>query len=214
MAATRRTSTRCVLRAAEPLELLLLEHAQELGLERRRDVADLVEEERAAVRQLEAADLLRDRPGEGALLVAEQLALQQVERDGRAVELDEGAPAARAELVDRPRDQLLAGARLAQEQHRGIGRRHALDLLERPLQGPAGPDDLREPRVVARSIAVARCRYSSHGDLRRGSAPFGFSTRDPLARSPATPRRRTASPGTPPRRSAAPASASARRREP
>ena len=58
MAATRRTSTLIVLRAAQALELLLLQHAEQLGLQLRRDVADLVEEQRPLVRQLEAADLL------------------------------------------------------------------------------------------------------------------------------------------------------------
>ena len=42
--------------AADPLELLLLQHAQHLGLQRRRHVADLVEEQRAAVALLELAD--------------------------------------------------------------------------------------------------------------------------------------------------------------
>ncbi len=46
--------------AAQPLELLFLQHAQEFRLQLERDVADLVEEQRAAVRQLEPADLLRD----------------------------------------------------------------------------------------------------------------------------------------------------------
>src|SRR5205823_5083760 len=52
------------LRAAEALELLLLQHAQQLGLQFSRDVADLVEEQRPLVGQLEAADLLADGPGE------------------------------------------------------------------------------------------------------------------------------------------------------
>ena len=56
-----RTSTRMVSRAAQPLELALLQHAQELRLGHRREVADLVEEQRAAVGQLEAA-LLARRP--------------------------------------------------------------------------------------------------------------------------------------------------------
>ena len=44
---------------------------------RRVDLADLVEEQRAAVGQLEAAAAPLRRAGERALLVAEQLALQQ-----------------------------------------------------------------------------------------------------------------------------------------
>ena len=39
----------------EPLELVLLEHAQDLGLRAGAHVADLVEEQRAAVGLLEAA---------------------------------------------------------------------------------------------------------------------------------------------------------------
>ena len=38
------------LRAAQALELLLLQHAEQLGLQLRRDVADLVEEQRPLVR--------------------------------------------------------------------------------------------------------------------------------------------------------------------
>ena len=48
-----RTLTR-IARAADALERPLLEDAEELDLGARRDVADLVEEERAALGQLEA----------------------------------------------------------------------------------------------------------------------------------------------------------------
>ena len=64
-------------RAAEALDLALLQHAQQLDLRRRADVADLVEEERAALGQLEPPLLERLRAGERALLVAEQLGFDQ-----------------------------------------------------------------------------------------------------------------------------------------
>ena len=70
-------------RAADALELAGLEHAQQLGLQVQRDVGDLVEEQRAAVGQLEAADAVALGVGEGALDVAEQLALEQALRTGR-----------------------------------------------------------------------------------------------------------------------------------
>src|SRR5207302_1749368 len=76
----------CV-RAPDALERLLLEHAQELRLEVERQVADLVQEERAVVRELEAPDPSRDGTGERAPLVAEQLALEEARGDGRTVEL-------------------------------------------------------------------------------------------------------------------------------
>ena len=80
---------RARLRAAEPEHLPLLQHAQQLDLDRDRHLADLVEEEGAALRGLEQAGLGLDRAGERAALVAEQLALQQRRGERRAVEADE-----------------------------------------------------------------------------------------------------------------------------
>ena len=64
------------------VELALRQHAQEPGLQGRRHVADLVEEQRAAVGLLEAAAAQLGGTGERALLVAEQFRLQQVRREG------------------------------------------------------------------------------------------------------------------------------------
>ena len=47
------------LRAADAADLALLERAQQLRLQLERQLADLVEEQRAAVRLFEAADALR-----------------------------------------------------------------------------------------------------------------------------------------------------------
>src|SRR5690242_3339114 len=57
--------------------------------------------------------------GERPLLVTEQLGLDESLGDRRRVDGDEGPVAARALLVDGPRDQLLPGAALAGDQHRG-----------------------------------------------------------------------------------------------
>ena len=66
--------------AAHALEALLLEEAQQLGLQRRRHLADFVEEDRPAVGGFEQAPLLHPRVGEGPALVAEELALEQLLR--------------------------------------------------------------------------------------------------------------------------------------
>jgi hypothetical protein len=50
------------LRAAKPLDLTLLEHAQQLHLRVERQVANLVEKDRGLVGELEAARLARQRP--------------------------------------------------------------------------------------------------------------------------------------------------------
>ena len=60
VAATSRMFARMVVGAAQPLELALLQHAQQLHLRAQVQLADLVEEERAAVGQLEAALLRSD----------------------------------------------------------------------------------------------------------------------------------------------------------
>ena len=51
--------------------------------------------------------------GEGAFLVAEQLALDEIARDRRHVDRDEGALLALAVVVQGAGDELLAGAGLA-----------------------------------------------------------------------------------------------------
>src|SRR5262249_59673256 len=82
--------------AAEPGEALLVDHVEQLGLEARADLPDLVEEHGAATGQLEHALLLAARVGEGAFLVAEELALEQRFGNRAAVELGEGFLGARA----------------------------------------------------------------------------------------------------------------------
>src|SRR6059058_2018807 len=141
------------LRTAVPLELLLLQDAQQLRLELERDLADLVEEQRAAVGHLEAADLLGDGAGEGAPLVPEELALEETGRNRGAVELHERAVAAVASVVDGPREQPLARARFAEKQDRRIDRCDDLHLLERPVQRGTVADDVLE-RLLAPNLAL------------------------------------------------------------
>ena len=106
--------------AADPLELLRFERAQDLGLQPERQIADLVEEQRAAVRHLEPARLAADGAGKCALLVAEQLGLEQRVGDRGAVDRDKRAVRARAQRVQRAREEFLSGAALAFEEHGGI----------------------------------------------------------------------------------------------
>ena len=79
--------------AAEALELALLQHAQELGLRRQAHLADLVEEQHAAGGQLDLARLGLLRAREGAALVAEELGLEQLLGERRAVQGDKRAAA-------------------------------------------------------------------------------------------------------------------------
>src|SRR5258705_8877197 len=98
--------------AAEPLDLPLLQGAEELRLQVDAQAADLVEEEGSSVGQLELAQLARVGAGEGALLVSEQLGLEQRVRDRGQVDRHEGLRAPGALVVDGAGDELLSRAAL------------------------------------------------------------------------------------------------------
>ena len=130
-------------RAADPLEPLLLERAQNFGLQRQRQIADLVEKERSPVRHLELAGLPGHGAGERALLVAEELGFEQRFGNRRAVDRDKRRVGALAEGVQRAREQLLAGPALALEEHRRIRRRRLLQAGEHFPERQVLADQLR-----------------------------------------------------------------------
>ena len=170
---------------ADRHDLAVLEHAQQLRLERRRHVADLVEEQRAAVRQLEPSLAIGGRAGERAAHVAEEHRLGQLAGDGDAVHRDERRLRARAAAVNRAGDELLAGAALAGDQHVRAGElMQPLDVREDRPHEPAAADEPRDPpplHVLLRERheplgrgAARRFRLLAPADLRsraRGCAP-------------------------------------------
>ena len=151
--------------------MTLLQRAQQLGLYRGRELADLVEEERAARGRLEASDAPLDGVGEGAALVTEELALDQALGNSRAVDRNEGTAAPRSVLVDGAGRQLLAGAALAADQHRGARLRHAPDGVEDLLHGVARPEQVSatlaslHPGAQAHDLALERAPLEQLADL-------------------------------------------------
>jgi hypothetical protein len=91
----------------------------------------------------ELAGLAPDRSGKGALLVSEELGLDQFLRDRRTVDLDERAAGDPGALVDLPRHEFLARAALPHDQDRRAGRRRARDLGAKPLDRLALSDEHR-----------------------------------------------------------------------
>ena len=141
------------LLAADALDLVLLQHAQELRLHRRADVADLVEEDRAAARLLEESLLLADGAGEGAAHVAEELALEQRVRERPTVDRDEAGAGAAAVPVQRRRDELLPGAALALDEDGAARRGDARDRLV-DFDHRRAAADKDAVRVVGAAVAV------------------------------------------------------------
>src|SRR5215472_3538400 len=93
---------------ADAFQLLFLQYAEQLGLHRERHFADLIEEQRAAVRQFEAAGFVLKRSGKSTFHVPEELALEQTLRNRTAIQLDQRTFATPALLMDTSRDELLA----------------------------------------------------------------------------------------------------------
>src|SRR6185295_3769609 len=135
-------------RAAHRLELALLQDAKKLSLELERKLANLVEEDGPPVRKREAALATGGGTGEGAALVAEELALDQRGGDGCAVHLHQRLVPAAAALVDGPGEELLPGPGLAEDEHRRVRRRDLAHLGERVEERGAVSEDLpRAPEV-------------------------------------------------------------------
>src|SRR5262249_45932867 len=106
----------CAIRA-ESFELSLLQCTEQFGLQLHRDIADFIEEERSAISQFQAADLLRNCARECTALVTEKFALQQAGGNRRAIELHEGLMLSVASVVDGTGNQFLACASLAKNQN-------------------------------------------------------------------------------------------------
>ncbi len=124
-------------RPADARDLPVLDRPEDLGLRPWRHVADLVEEERAAIGQLPLSLAVLRGAREGALHVPEELALDEVLGNGRAVDLDERAGGAGRSPVEAACGHLLADAALAGDENARIRGAGPADLLAQA--GHRGP---------------------------------------------------------------------------
>jgi hypothetical protein len=153
---------------AQALEFAVLDHPQELRLHLEGQLADLVQEEAAILGVLEVARLGGACAGKGALGVAEQRRLDQRRCERRAVQREERPRRPAREPMQAVRDELLAAARLALDQHRegrdGELRDLAAQLLHRGARAHQLGDLRRRlpPRAV--EDAPEGCRIAGLGD--------------------------------------------------
>ena len=131
--------------------------------------------------------------GERPPLVPEELALEERLRERRAVHRHERALRARAVVVERARDHLLARAALAPEEHRRAARRDARDDVEHRAPARRSP---RRPRGTApgRAARAARPRARAVGSSSRCSRSRAASIAATIASTRRSRRRRTARP--------------------
>ena len=126
---------------ADRLDLAVLEKPQQQRLHAQAHLADFVEKQRAAMRELELAALVAVGAGEAALDVAEELRLEERFGDAGAVHRDERRlPAARM-AMDIARDHVLAHAALAGDQDLGRTLCRARGHGEQFRHRPAGDDE-------------------------------------------------------------------------
>ena len=164
-------------RLAEPLELLVLQEAKQLGLDDGRNLADLVEEEGAALRGLHPSRLVPHRAGEGALGMPEHLAREQLFAERGAVHHREGPIPSRAHLVERAGEDALSGAALASQEkgdvvgrgpgdHLGGGAHRGALRLEVRLRHRVG-EAVLQVQDPARHVSPRLRRLDCPLDLRR-----------------------------------------------
>ena len=149
-----------ILIVADPAELLRLQDSQQLRLQRQRQLADLVEEQRPGVRGGEQTLAIARRVRERTADVAEQLVLEQLLWNRRTVDDHERRVVARRRVVDRARDQLLAGAALAEDRDRDVGRGDHRDPIVELLDPRARAD---QHVALARPALVGAMSPVSHG---------------------------------------------------
>src|SRR5262249_50676049 len=183
------------LARANRLDLVVLDRAQQLHLRGGRKLANLVEEQRAAGRFHELAGVPVGCAGEGALLVAEQHRLDEIVRDGAAIDRHEWLGAPLAGAMDGARGQLLADTRLACDEYRDRRVRRLFGGAQHRVHAWAARDDVANKSVPERlrlrrdsSPASALVASALRSDTCSRSAPTGLTTKSaaPARMAPTT----------------------------
>ena len=159
---------------ADRLDLAVLEKPQQQRLHAQAHLADFVEKQRAAMRELELAALVAVGAGEAALDVAEELRLEERFGDAGAVHRHERRQPAAGVAMDVARDHVLAHAALAGDQDLGRALRRPRGHGEQFRHGRAGDD---EAWLLQRSTGTRR------GTLTRWLTWFAFCLREPGTRN-------------------------------
>ena len=127
---------------ADALKATILRHAQQFCLKLRRHFADFIKKDRPAAGGLETSDALSHRTGERALFVAEQFALEQRFRDGRAIHFDQWTGRARAPGVDDVGQHFLAHAAFTGDEDPTFRRGDERNVAKQRLQQRTPSDDV------------------------------------------------------------------------
>ena len=151
--------------AADAPHHAILDHSEQLRLNRLGHLDELVQEHRAAVGGLEQPGFVTDRAGERPLHVAEHLRLEQRLGKRGAVDRHERPTRAAAVLVDELGDELLARSALAGDERRGVRRRDAARQRHDVAEHRRGPEHReRVAGAVGEGLRPERARLAPHHD--------------------------------------------------
>ena len=137
---------------AHALNLAGLQEAKQHRLHAQAHFADFVHENRAAVGRFQPAALVAIGAREAAPDVSEQLGLEQGIGHAGAVDADQRRVTPRAALVNDARDDFLADAAFAGDQHLGIAARGAVSLVQNVSRGAARANHYGLSHVSDRTV--------------------------------------------------------------
>ena len=106
---------------------MLLQHAEELGLQGKGELADFIEKDRSAFRRAEHAQHRLLGARERAANMAEELALEKTLADTRAIDRDKGPVGPLTLGKKPPGNQLLPRAAFTFDQNAAVGGRHLVN---------------------------------------------------------------------------------------
>ena len=136
---------------AQRANFAVLQHPQQLDLQRQRQVADFVEQQRAAVGDVKQPRMVAISPGERAFAIAEQFAFQQTFGKGRTVLHHECVVTAWPDAMDGPRHQFFTGTGLTAQQHGAGAVSHLADQAAGFSHGRAVANQPEHPMTVRRA---------------------------------------------------------------
>ena len=135
----------------------LLQKTQHVDLHVERHVADFIQEQGAALRRFDTADLALIGAGKRPFFIAEQFGLKQCCGNRAAIDRDKRCSLARRLMMDRQCCELFAGTGRTMNQYRCIGTCHLPDLPGEALHRhcPAHHDGIQVGRgdIVGRKLA-------------------------------------------------------------
>ena len=153
----------------------VLQETEEFHLGLRRQAVDLIQKQRAAFGLADQPRLIGRSASERAAFVAEDLAFHQVLWKRAAIDRNEWPVRARTQIMNGAREDFLAGAGLAGDQHRRVApreSRYAPDFFEK--RG-ALADDLFEADILLEflheRIAAARDSRLAHQPRQQFGTP-------------------------------------------